>query len=107
MTATRRRIAILTEIPSPYRIPLFNALAEQCDLRVLFLGELDPTHPYPVYADEFRFDCAVLPGWRVVRGKRWIVFNRRVITELRRFSPDAIVASGWKRRSSVMTRRLN
>lgn len=95
MTASRRRIALLTEIPSPYRIPLFNALAERTDLRVLFLGEVDPTHPYPVYSDEFRFESKVLPGVRLVRGKRWIVFSRRVIGELRRFSPQVVVICGW------------
>ena len=39
-----RRLVILTEIISPYRIPLFNALA-QCagvDLHVIFLAETDP-----------------------------------------------------------------
>jgi hypothetical protein len=40
----RRRLVILTEIISPYRIPLFNALARRgaVDLHVIFLAETDP-----------------------------------------------------------------
>ena len=62
--AAPARIALLTEIPAPYRIPLFNALAERdgVDLRVLFLAERDPRRQYPVYEEEFRFDAARPPG---------------------------------------------
>jgi glycosyltransferase involved in cell wall biosynthesis len=89
------RVLLLTEIPSPYRLPLFNALAERVELRVLFLGERDPTHPYPIYPDELRFDSRVLPGWRFVRGRRWIVLSRGVSAELRDFQPDVVIVGGW------------
>src|SRR2546430_16656740 len=59
------RIALLTEIPAPFRVPLFNALAARDDveLRVLFLALHDPRRPhYRIHADEHRFDWAVLPG---------------------------------------------
>ncbi len=38
------RLVIITEIISPYRIPLFNSLAENSDvdLHVVFLAETDP-----------------------------------------------------------------
>ncbi len=41
----RRRLTITTEIIAPYRIPVFNALAEhpEIDLHVIFLAETDPT----------------------------------------------------------------
>ena len=72
------RIALLTEIPAPYRIPLFNALAERdgVDLRVLFLAERDPRRQYPVYEEEFRFARSVLPGARRRARGRWVVFSR-------------------------------
>jgi len=91
------RIALLTEIPAPFRIPLFNALAAMpgIELDVLFLSERDPKRPYPVYADEFRFRWRVLPGTELVRGGRWIVFNRGVLRALRRLRPDVVVIGGW------------
>ena len=51
------KLALLTEIPAPYRIPLFNALAERVELRVLFLAERDPRRAfYELHEDEWRFD---------------------------------------------------
>jgi hypothetical protein len=56
------KIALLTEIPAPYRIPLFNALAttDGVELEVLFLAERDPRRQYPVYEHEFLFRRRVL-----------------------------------------------
>jgi hypothetical protein len=54
----RRRLVILTEIISPYRIPLFNALAQHAsvDLHVIFMAETDPTlREWQVLQDEIRF----------------------------------------------------
>ena len=56
------RIALLTEIPAPFRLPLFAALAAKpgVDLHVLFLAENDPRRNYPSY--EHAFESEVLPG---------------------------------------------
>jgi glycosyltransferase involved in cell wall biosynthesis len=90
------KVALLTEIPAPYRIPLFNALAERVELRVLFLAERDPRRAfYELHEDEWRFDHRVLAGPQLRRGGRWVVFNRRVLRELRRFHPDAVAVGGW------------
>jgi glycosyltransferase involved in cell wall biosynthesis len=88
------RILLLTEIPAPYRIPLFNALAERIDLRVLFLAQGDPRRPfYGLQDDERRFDHGVLPGRGF--GRRWVVLSRGVLGELRRFRPDVVAVGGW------------
>jgi glycosyltransferase involved in cell wall biosynthesis len=91
------RIALLTEIPSPYRIPLFNALAARDDveLSVLFLSRADPRRPYPVYEEEFEFDWQVLPGLEHLRGSRWFVLSRGAGRALRELHPDVVVAGGW------------
>jgi glycosyltransferase involved in cell wall biosynthesis len=92
------RVLIVTEIPAPFRIPLFNALANMpgVELHVAFLAERDPrrTH-YRVYRDEFAFEEAVLPGVSLRRGGRWVMVNRGVLRLLRRVRPDVIVVGGW------------
>ena len=63
----RRRLVILTEIIAPYRIPVFNTLAQcsEIDLQVIFLAESDPKlRDWLVYKDEIRFSYQVLPSWR-------------------------------------------
>ena len=90
------KIALFTEIPAPFRIPLFNALAARAELRVLFLARTDPrrTH-YDLHQDEWQFDHVFLRGRQLDRGGRWTVLNRGVVKELRRFRPDAVAVGGW------------
>jgi glycosyltransferase involved in cell wall biosynthesis len=93
------RVTLLTEIPAPYRIPLFIALAERVDLRVLFLARRNPERPYDLHEDELRFDWRVLPGVdRTVAG-RWIVVNRGVMRALR--DADALLLGGWNQPAFV------
>lgn len=87
------RVALLTEIPAPYRIPLFNALAERVDLTVLFLRDRNPDRPYRLHEDELRFRRQTLPGIDVTIGRRWLVVNAFVARFLRQ--ADALLVGGW------------
>jgi glycosyltransferase involved in cell wall biosynthesis len=89
------RLTLVTEIPAPFRIPLFNELAVRADLHVLFLSRRDPKRPYPVLADEFGFDWEVLPGRDLLRRPRWVVLNAGVGRALKRAPPDALLLGGW------------
>ena len=88
-----RRLTLLTEIPAPYRIPLFNALAERVDLRVLFLRERNPDRPFRLHREELQFDWSVLPGVELTLHGRWLVLNRGVVRRLR--GSDAVLVGGW------------
>jgi len=87
------RLRLLTEIPAPYRIPLFNALADRVDLTVLFLRERNPDRPYGLHAGEMRFGWRVLPGFDVTLGGRWLVANGGLARGLR--GADAVLLGGW------------
>src|SRR5215475_11654487 len=94
----RRRLVILTEIISPYRIPLFNCLAQDpgVDLHVLFLSENDPTlRQWKVYKEEIRFSYEVLPSWRGRIAGFNVLINGRVIDALQRASPQIILCGGY------------
>jgi glycosyltransferase involved in cell wall biosynthesis len=87
------RVALLTEIPAPYRIPLFNALAERVDLTVLYLRDRNPYRPYGLHADELHFRSRVLRGLDLTVGGHWLVLNAGVPRALR--GHDAVVLGGW------------
>lgn len=92
------KLCIVTEIISPYRIPVFNALAEHpaIDLRVIFLAETDPSmRQWRIYSDEARFSYEVLPSWRRRFGKHNILINTNVATTLERSRPDVILCGGY------------
>jgi glycosyltransferase involved in cell wall biosynthesis len=92
------RVALLTEIISPYRIPVFNALSRQkgIELHVIFLSETDPTQrQWLVYKDEIEFSYEVLPAWRWRWGRWHVLLNRGVESALERFRPDSILCGGY------------
>ncbi len=93
-----QRVAILTEIISPYRIPVFNALTKHkgIDLKVIFLSETDPTlRQWRVYKDEIRFSYEVLPSWRFRAGRSHLLLNRGLAASLKKFSPQTIICGGY------------
>jgi len=93
-----RRLVILTEIIAPYRIPVFNSLAQQpgIDLHVIFLAENDPTlRQWHTYKDEIRFSFQVLQSWRRRLGNYNALLNWGVSAALRRASPAAILCGGY------------
>ena len=111
----KTRLVILTEIIAPYRIPVFNALAqrEDVELHVIFLAETDHSmRQWKVYAEEIRFSYEVLPSWRKRLGKYNLLVNQSVASTLERTQPEVIVCGGynylaswqaqrWARRSGV------
>jgi glycosyltransferase involved in cell wall biosynthesis len=92
------RLTILTEIIAPYRIPVFNALAERDDVapHVIFLAETDPSlRQWPVYRDEIRFSCEVLKSYRRRLGKFNALISRGVGAALEASHPDVILTGGY------------
>jgi glycosyltransferase involved in cell wall biosynthesis len=92
------RLALVTEIISPYRIPLFNALARHSgiDLHVIFLAETDPAlRQWEVYKEEIRFKYRVLPSWRRRIAGYNILLNRGVAGALAEAAPDMILCGGY------------
>jgi 1,2-diacylglycerol 3-alpha-glucosyltransferase len=94
----KRHLVILTEIISPYRIPLFNALAQRAEvnLQVIFLAETDPTlRHWQIYKDEIRFAYQILPSWRRRVGRYNALLNGGVAAALRTVAPDVILCGGY------------
>jgi len=94
----RHRLVLLTEIIAPYRIPVFNVLAQhpEIDLHVIFLAETDPTlRDWLVYRDEIHFSYQILPSWRRKIGRLNLLLHWGLLGVMRRASPDVIVCGGY------------
>jgi glycosyltransferase involved in cell wall biosynthesis len=93
-----RRVVIVTEIIAPYRIPVFNALAQHdgIDLHVIFLAENDCTQrQWLVYGEEIRFPYQVLRSWRRRMGRHSFLLNWGAEDALRQAEPDFIICGGY------------
>jgi glycosyltransferase involved in cell wall biosynthesis len=94
----KSKLVLITEIIAPYRIPVFNALAQrpEVDLHVVFLSETDPTlRQWQVYKNEINFHYDVLPSSRLRLGRHSLLLNRGLHSTLRRLNPDVLIAGGY------------
>jgi glycosyltransferase involved in cell wall biosynthesis len=102
----KRRLVILTEIISPYRIPLFNDLAQHADvdLHVIFLAETDPElRQWEIYKNEIHFSYQILASWRKRLGKHNLLLNAGVRRALAEAKSDVILCGGYNYLASWQT----
>lgn len=90
------KLAILTNILTPYRIPLFEAVARRVsELSVLLMTEREENRSWEL--SKYQFNTQVLSGihvkppWRDVS----IHLNYGVIGRLRRLDPDIVLSGGF------------
>ena len=93
------RLLLLTNIPAPYRIPLFNRLAKEpgLEFRVVFLAKSEANREWKVPEGEFEFDYRILGGWHLFIS-RWEVpfhLNAGVIRQILEFRPTAVMSLGY------------
>jgi glycosyltransferase involved in cell wall biosynthesis len=92
------RLVILTEIIAPYRIPVFNALAQrpEISLEAIFLSENDSTlRRWRVYKNEIKFPYHILPSWRRRLFKYNLLLNRKLHSTLNRTQPAIVICGGY------------
>jgi glycosyltransferase involved in cell wall biosynthesis len=89
------RIALVTNKPTPYRIPVFNRLAQMPDVRlqVIFCTEREPNRLWDLPPMEC--DHVFLRERFSTKGQRYIHNNMDVVAALRRFAPDVVVTTGF------------
>lgn len=93
--ATRVKVAIVTNIPAPYRIPIYNLLARDpsIDLTVFFCAEREPDRQWKL--PEFEFRSIMLRQRILSYRSRYIHTNPDIWRQLRALAPDVIVTTGF------------
>lgn len=89
------RVALVTNIPAPYRVPIFNRVAKDLgdDFFVVYCAKLEPNRQWDL--PKFEFNHKYLKeSFRVSRGS-YIHHNFDVIGVLRKFRPDVVITSGF------------
>jgi glycosyltransferase involved in cell wall biosynthesis len=101
----KRKAILLTEIISPYRIPVFNAIAKRLghEFLALFFGETESRRQWQVQCDRIEFDYQVLPGFRFQRrGRNPFFFNPTVLAILMKHRPEVLVLGGYHHPTSLL-----
>jgi glycosyltransferase involved in cell wall biosynthesis len=101
VTRLRPRVLVLSEIPTPYRLPIYRLLAEsgQIELDLVFLAESEPDRPWRLEQDLAGVPHSVLPGYaptiRTRRNTFVYEINPGIFGLLRSKRWDLIVIGGY------------
>ena len=89
------RVAIVTNIPTPYRLPVFEALADdpRLELKVFFCSGREPDRKWDLRGA--RFKQVYLREKFVNYRDRFIHFNPDVWGALRLFCPNVVITCGF------------
>lgn len=101
-----KKVILLTETISPYRIPVFNeiAMALREQFRVIFLSESEKRRQWKIYKEKIKFQYEVLSNILLQRkGSTPYFLNPTILFRLMAHSPDIIICSGYYQPSSFLT----
>ena len=89
------RVAMVTNIPAPYRVPMYELLAatDGIDLKLFFCSGREPDRDWDV--DPLRVPHAFLHERVLTWRERFIHFNPDVWSRLRGFQPDVVITTGF------------
>jgi len=92
-------LVVLTNIPTPYRTALFDAVATECarvgqGFHVLYCAETEPGRHWPYHPDELRHPHTVLAGWHPRVAGTTAHVNLGVLAALRRLRPATLLVAG-------------
>ena len=94
-------VGVISEIPTPYRLPLYERIAERgdIDLEVLFCAAEEPDRPWNLGSSLERVPHRILRGWAPALRTRTESFvyeiNPEIVSVLRAAKYDAIVIGGY------------
>ena len=99
------RALLVTSIIAPYRIPVFNRLAEEAgiELQVAYLAETVAPRRWVVDRDEIEHSYVVLgEATRLRYGDTYLHLTRGLVPLLHQFRPDVVIAGGWDQPAYLM-----
>lgn len=106
------RVVLITNIPNPYRVPLFNEFAQQlaakgASLKVVFAAKTYERRLFKISKDEMQFDYEFLDSKAIDRGKDTsATFLYAGVEEvLQQEQPTHVIVSGFSAATAKVVRK--
>ncbi|MFH0987848.1 MAG: glycosyltransferase [Parcubacteria group bacterium] len=101
------KVVLIANIPSPYRFPVRNYLAEQLgqgNFKVLFMRDREDNRLWDIPYNHIKFRYEILKGWHwFVKSMEWeIHINFGLWPSLTRENPDCVIIDGYDSPSAWM-----
>jgi len=89
------RLAIVTNIPAPYRVPVYNRIASdpRIQLKVFYCSQREPDRNWDL--GSFDHNHVFLEGLVFTVRNRYIHHNPAIFRQLAEFEPDVVLTTGF------------
>jgi len=95
----KSKVLLITNIISPYRIPLFNYiyLMKHFDFKLIVLAEKEANREWQIAKNQIKLNYMVLPGiHKFIRSREIAIhLNWGLCKAILRYKPDIIITSGY------------
>jgi glycosyltransferase involved in cell wall biosynthesis len=91
------KLAIVTNIPAPYRIPIYNRISEKMgkDFLAIYCAELEDNRQWTLSEIKYRSTCLKENVYKKKDGYNYVHNNPDVLKHLIRFKPDVVITTGF------------
>lgn len=93
------KVMLITNIISPYRIPLFNQISryESLEFKVISLAEKESNRSWKINKKLIEFDYQILSGWHTFIWQKELPLhlNKGLAKVLQQSDPDVVITSGY------------
>jgi glycosyltransferase involved in cell wall biosynthesis len=95
MTEVSRRVALVTNIPTPYRLPVYERLARLpgCELDLVYCSRIEPDRAWCLGQESYR--TTYLRSRFLSIAGRFVHVNVDVLTTLHAMQPDVVITTGF------------
>ena len=106
-----KRLVLLTNIPTPYRLYFYDLLHQECEeqgirFEVWFMAATEPGRYWPVELEAWSFHGHIMPGLHPRFRGAVFHFNPQVAFNLIRRPPDWLIASGWQLPTNIIAQMI-
>ena len=92
----RLKVLWLTNIATPYRIPIWKWLGSEVDLTMALLAYTEPNRQWEFTTDEIGLNVKFLNVQAITRGERTLYLPSKSLRKLLRGNFDVIILGGWE-----------
>lgn len=97
------KVALLTNIPAPYRLPFFRELSSYCNLLVIFDDYTEPNRKWMISKQELEFPHTIAKGFCIhyqrkhpdinIEEERYLQIRYGILPALAKFKPSVIISA--------------
>lgn len=93
MDKSKIRVAIIANIPAPYREKVYQIVSKDSELKVFYCRSIDNDREWKL--KKSNYNSTILKSFTINYGETHLYFNFSILSNLKKFKPDIVITNGF------------